>query len=113
MKKHKHNIKETWKNINNLFSNVKTPFCSSLLTNGQSVQNLSKITNHFNKYFSGVAKELVSNLPQNLLYIQTSLRPSTTQSIYLSPASPFERKKILANLNPKIVVVQMKFQQQS
>ena len=64
--KHKHNIKETWKIINNLLGNIKTPLCSSLLINGQSVQNLSKITNHFNEYFVGVAKELVSNLPQNL-----------------------------------------------
>ena len=95
--KHKHNIKETWKNINNLLGNVKTSLCSSLLINGQSVQNLSKITNHFNEYFAGVTKELVSNLPQNLSYIQTSLLPSATQSIYLSPASPFEIKKILAN----------------
>ena len=103
--KHKHNIKETWKIINNLLCNVKTPFCSSLLIIGQSVQNLSKIINHFNEYFdeyfAGVAKELVSNLPQNLSNIQTSLPPSTTQSIYLSPASPFEIKKLLANLKPK------------
>ena len=52
-------------------------------------------------YFAGVAKELVSNLPQNLSNIQTSLPPSTTQSIYLSPASPFEIKKLLVNLKPK------------
>ena len=75
--------------------------CSSLLINGQSVKNLSKITNHFNEYFAGVAKELVSKLPQNLSNIQTSLPPSTTQSIYLSPESPFEIKKLLANLKPK------------
>ena len=99
--KHKHNIKETWKIINNLLGNIKTPLCSSLLINGQSVQNLSKITNHFNEYFVGVAKDLVSNLPQNLSNIQTSLPPSTTQSIYLSPASPLEIKKLLANFKPK------------
>ena len=99
--KHKHNIKETWKIINNFLGNVKTPLCSSLLINGQSVQNLSKITNHFNKYFVDVAKELVSNLRQNLSNIQTSLPSSTTQSIYLSPASPFEIKKLLANFKPK------------
>ena len=48
-----------------------------------------------------MAKELVSNLPQNLSNIQTSLLPSTTQSIYFSPASPFEIKKLLANLKPQ------------
>ena len=62
--KHKHNIKETWKIINNLLGNVKTPLWSSLLINGHSVQNLFKIINHFNEYFAGVAKELVSNLSQ-------------------------------------------------
>ena len=48
-----------------------------------------------------MAKELVSNLPQNLSNIKTNLPPSTNQSIYLYPASSFEIKKLLACLKPK------------
>ena len=48
-----------------------------------------------------MAKELVYNLPQNLSNIKTSLPPPTTQSIYLSPASFFEIKKLLVSLKPK------------
>ena len=91
--KHKHNIKETWKTITNLLGNAKTPLCFSLSINGQTVQNFSKKTNHFNEYFVGVAKMLVSNLPQKLSNIKTSLPPPTIQSIYLSPTSPFKIKK--------------------
>ena len=99
--KHKHNIKETWKIINNLLGNAKTPLCSSLSINGQTVQNFSKITNHFNEYFVGVAKQLVFNLPQKLSNIKTSLPPPTTQSIYLSLTSPFEINKKYSYLKPK------------
>ena len=82
--KHKHNIKETWKTINNLLDNAKTPLFSSLSINGQTVQNFSKITNHFNEYFVGVVKQLVSNLQQKLSNIKTSLHPPTIQLVYLS-----------------------------
>ena len=57
--------------------------------------------NQFNEYVAGVAKELASDLPQNLSNIKTSLPPPTIQLICLIPTSPFEIKKLLASLKPK------------
>ena len=99
--KHKHNIKETWKSINNLLGNNKKQLCSSLSINATSVQDFTKISNHFNDYFISIAKQLVADLPQNSPNFNSYLPPSPTQSIYLYPTSIAEIKKILAQIKPK------------
>ena len=62
-KKHKQDIKGTWKVINNILGRKKQSTHSSLKINNQLSSDSFEISNHFNHHFASVASKLVEDLP--------------------------------------------------
>ena len=61
--RHKNNLKQIWKIVNNLLGKKKLDPCSTLKINNQLTSDAATIANHFNLHFAEVGTKLVNNLP--------------------------------------------------
>ena len=59
------NIKKTWQLINELRGKTKQSTKPSFMIDGNLVQDRRSISNHFNKYFTSIAKNLNDKLEEN------------------------------------------------
>ena len=57
------------------------------------------IASKFNEYFVNIGSTLASTIPQEGPNFETYLPPACEDSIFLTPASSIEVKKIVSNLN--------------
>ena len=68
--KYKHNIKNTWTNIKDLFqqSKVKRDFPNHFLINGEDITDTNNIANKFCEYFTNIGPSLAKNIimPKNI-----------------------------------------------
>lgn len=100
-KKHKNDLKETWKCVNGLLGKVKQCACSSLAIQNQLSTDPLKIANHFNDHFTSVASKLTDNLPPSDCSYKDFLKSQSLKSMYLNPTTPMEVKKVITSLKTK------------
>ena len=95
-----HNIKKSWKQINNLLHRKNTsPQIVQLSVNGSLTSNEKIIANTFNKYFTNVANELSKNIPTPSNSFQDYLKNTNMNSIYLTESTPKEIFDIINSLS--------------
>src|SRR6218665_1632151 len=63
---------------------------SQLTINGLKITDSQSIAEQFNKYFTGVAHDLVNKIPPSNIPSSTFLNPPNLDSFALIPTSPFE-----------------------
>ena len=104
-KDHKDNTKKLWQTINHVIrkSNNKTDVIDSLKIDNIQVTNGSLIVNKFAKYYSNVGKNLAQGMPKPKRTIESYLKEvqNNQKSIFLTPVTNLEVKKIINNLLPK------------
>ena len=80
------------------------------VTNKNSIQSISLnidnetitddeiISNHFNKFFSFVATNLVKKIPNTTKTFDSSLNSEDEKSVFLSPISPEDDKVLIGTI---------------
>ena len=99
--RHKNNLKQIWKIVNNLFGKKKLDPCSTLKINNQLTSDAATIANHFNLHFAEVGTKLVNNLPPTSHNFKEYLPLPSSNSLYFNPTSPLEIKRIITDLKSK------------
>src|SRR6218665_1198950 len=83
--KFKDDLKQTWQTIKTIFYHKPPDLNISQLTiNGLKITDSQSIAEQFNKYFTGVAQDLVNKIPPSNIPSSTFLNP---QSGFLCPYS--------------------------
>ena len=100
----KHNMKTTWKNINNLLNrqNDKSNFPEFFLDNNNTkVTNPQNIANEFNNFYVNLGPQLAQNIPATHSTTESTNTNNIPHSFYFTPVTPMEILKIVQNLKPK------------
>ena len=100
-KRHKNNLKQIWKIVNNLLGKNKLDPCSTLKINNQLTSDAATIANHFNLHFAEVGIRLVNNLPPTSHNFKEYLPLPSSNSLYFNPTFPLEIKRIITDLKSK------------
>ena len=100
-KRHKNDLKQTWKIVNNLLGKKKLDPCSTLKINNQLTSDAATIGNHFNLHFAEVGNKLVNKLPPTSHNFQEYLPVPTLNSLYFNPTFFLEIKRIITDLKSK------------
>src|SRR6218665_1820734 len=86
-----HEFKQTWQTIKTILRDKPPDSNISQLTiNGVKITDSQPIAEQFNKYFTGVAQDLVNKIPHSNIPSSTFLKPPNLDSFALIPTSPFE-----------------------
>ena len=101
IEKHKNDLKQTWKIVNNLLGKKKLDPCSTLKINNQLTSDAATIASHFNLRFAEVGTTLVNKLPPTSRNFEGYLPFPTSNSLYFNPTSPLEIKKIVTDVKSK------------
>ena len=96
--RHKNNLKQTWKIVNNLLGKKKLDPCSTLKINNQLTSDAATISNHFNFHFAEVGIKLINNLPPTSHNFEEHLPLPSSNSLFFNPTSPLEIKRIITDL---------------
>ena len=99
--RHKNDLKQTWKIVNNLLGKKKLDPCSALKINNQLTSDAATIANHFNFHLAEVGTKLVNKLPPTSHSFEEYLLLPTANSFYFNPTSPLEIKRIITDLKSK------------
>ena len=99
--RHKYDLKQTWKIVNNLLGKKKLDPCSTLKINYQLTCDAATIANHFNLHFAEVGTKLVNKLPPTSHNFDEYLPLPTSNSLYFNPTSLLEIKRIITDLKSK------------
>ena len=99
--KFKNNSKKIWKGINNLLnkSSNKSSEDINLNINGNLVNDKTKVANHFNEFFTGIAKNLVDKLGYGKTTYSDYLNNTVSQSFFATPTSKDEVAEVLKSLD--------------
>lgn len=100
---HKKNSKKIWMGINDLLgkSNKKKQSDISLKIGNSVVNNQKIVSNHFNRFFTGIAKDLVNKLGKTAKKFTDYLHSPQSNSLFLRPVSEFEVGDEICNLDAK------------
>ena len=71
------------------------------ILNGSLIMDNSVIVNHFNDYFTSVAKNFVENIPSCSTPFTKFLTTPSKNSIFLSPTTSQQIKNIISTFKPK------------
>src|SRR6218665_791069 len=89
--KFKDDLKQTWQTIKTILRDKPPDSNISQLTiNGLKITDSQSIAEQFNKYFTGVAQDLVNKIPPSNIPSSTFLNPPNLDSFALIPTSPSE-----------------------
>ena len=99
--RHRNDLKQTRKIVNNLLGKKKLDPCSTLKIKNQLTSDAATITNHFNLHFAEVGTKLVNKLPPTSHNFEEYLPLPTSNSFYFNPTSPLEIKRIITDLKSK------------
>lgn len=98
----KTNLKQTWKNINNIIGRNKQQHVQKQFksTDGQTVTDPEEISNDFNDFFINVGPNLAAkiNTKENKYY--DYLKNPVQSNMYMSPITENEILNIISNLDP-------------
>ena len=104
--------------VNHSFRKIKkksTKVCTGItsilsVTNKSSIQSISLnkdnetitddeiISNHLNKFFTSVARNLIKNIPNTTKTFDSSLNNEGEKSVFLSPISPEDDEALIATI---------------
>lgn len=92
----KHNLKETWKLINEVINiKSKKPSLPSLFrSNGTTITDPLEIANGFCKYFTNIGSSLASKIPPTNCPFQDFLGSTVGETVFLKPTTENELKEI-------------------
>ena len=94
------NIRKTWDTINSLVNrNLNNRSIIKIINNSQEFVDSVDIAEVFNNYFTTIAEQLDSNLPQIDISPFAHVKPNNS-SFFLNPVSPHECSLIIKNLKP-------------
>ena len=100
---HKSDIKRTWQTMNNSLGRApKASGSTSLEVDGNLVSDPIELADAFNEHFATVAEKLVRKLPNSNAKITDYLTSSNSSSIFMTPTSQFEIKKIISAFASKL-----------
>ena len=99
----KHDMKETWKILNNLMGRGggKSSNIKNILINGNLIENKRDMASAFNNFFSSIGNDTISKIPSTAFSFQNYLPAPRTNSIFLEPVTEFEVNDIILKLKPK------------
>ena len=99
----KKNSKNIWMGINDLLKKLsrKNKCDISLKIDGSVVSNQKTPANHFNKFFTGIAQDLVNKLGNNTKKFSDYLPNRQSNSLFIYPVSEFEVCDQISNLDAK------------
>ena len=99
----KNNSKKIWMGINDLIrkSNKKKQSDISLKIGNSVVNNQKIVANHFNKFFTGIAKDLVNKLGKTSKKFTDYLHNPQSNSLFLNLVLEFEVSDEISNLDAK------------
>ena len=101
----KNNTRKLWKTINKLCNsqNDKSSVVQMLRINDKKCCNSQSIVNEFGRYFSTVGENFASKIPKSNKGINDYLKAiqSSTQSLFMTPSTVTETKRLLNNLPNK------------
>ena len=98
----KSNLKEIWRMINELLGKSKRSNTTNpILINDKLMTDDHKMSNHFNTYFSSLAKDLVNNIPNTSVHFTDYLTKPKVKSIFLKPTTLEELQNIITTIKPK------------
>ena len=97
---HAHNIKKTWKGINNLLHRQGNSKVSDIFLNidGKLFTDQKIVVDKMNKYFVNVADNLANKIPRPNKNHQYFLNNPNVHSFFLTEIGPDEIYKIISNL---------------
>ena len=92
------NVKACWKLINKICKDSQNKSIKKINFNGTTYNNPSDIAESFNKYFTKIAEDLASNLPNSADSPYSTVTPNTHEPLILDPVSPEECSSIINSL---------------
>ena len=93
----KTNIKKTWRLINQCLEKKRESKISKLVIDDRVVSSPQEIANQLNSYFVSVAESIHSSIPRVDNVFLNNI-PHISNSIFLSPSTPFEVLPLIKNL---------------
>ena len=93
------NVKKTWSLINNVLKpkNVKPKISISDKNTGVEIKD-SDVPNHFIEYFTSIAEELTSQMPDNSPNVTKYLKNRVQSSFFFAPCTPTDISKAISDL---------------
>ena len=97
---HAHNIKKTWKGINNLLNRQGNLKVSDIFLNidGKLLTDQKTVVDKMNNYFVNVADNLAKKIPKTHLTHKYFLKNPNAHSMYLTDIGPDEIHKIIQDM---------------
>jgi len=103
LSENKTNLTKLWSSLKQIIgkNNNKTILSDTFIINGQINSDRKTITNKFCDYFTSVGMEYAAKIPVSERSFKSHLTGNFLNSFFLSPTSPEEIYKIIANLKSK------------
>ena len=96
----KNNLRETWVIIKQVINkNRNSKICDEFTSGKNTITDLKAIANAFNNFFAKVGATLASKIPDQGVDFSVYMPPANECSLFLTPASENEVKRVIANLN--------------
>ena len=77
----------------------KSPIQSiSLNKDNETITDDEIVSNHFNKFFTSVARNLIKKIPNTTKNFDSSLNNEDEKSVFLSPISPEDDEALIATI---------------
>ena len=96
----KNNLRKTWVIIKQVINKNKNfKICDKFTSGKNTITDPKTITNTFNNYFANVGATLASKIPDQGVDFSVYMPPANGCSLFLTPASENEVKRVIANLN--------------
>ena len=100
--KHKHDLKSTWKVINEALNTKKdTNFPQHIIEEGRKIEDPTEIAELFNDFFVNIGPNLAKDIPNTDKDFHIFLKNRNSQSLFFEPVIEEEIKDIVNNLNTK------------
>ena len=96
----KNNLRKTWVIIKQVINkNKNSKICDKFTSGKNTITGPKTIANAFNNYFVNVGATLASKIPDQGVDFSVYMPPANECSLFLTPASENEVKRVIANLN--------------
>ena len=101
MEKARSNLKQTWKNLNEVINRrvTEAPYPGSFIKNGMEIRNPIDIANDFCDYFTDIGLNLASKISSTNSSPKDFLSGSRSESISLQPLTVDELNNIVKSFN--------------
>ena len=96
----KNNLRKTWVIIKQVINkNKNSKICDKFTSGKNIIADPKTIANALHNYFVNVGATLASNIPDQGVDFSVYMPPANEYSLFLTPASKNELKRVIANLN--------------